>query len=157
MQTMGYLWQIMRHPTYWRNPYGLLWVNTIPGRWLWHIGARCRWWHEFGGDRGWADRDYGGNVWRYLWATSWKWTCNVWRERTCRFMGHVAGKDEGYHLWCRRCKHDMRNTKELSGAGWWRQVGWNAMKGGCVIGAVAAGVYYGSWPLFKWLVRMAIE
>mgnify|MGYP001587165154 CR=1 FL=1 len=72
-------------------------------------------------------------------------------------QGHVAGEEEGYHLWCRRCRHDMRNTKEVSGKTWLREAVWTGVKRGCFLGGGVVAVYYISWPLFKWLVRMALQ
>lgn len=70
MQTLGYLWAIMRHPRRWRDLYGLLWMNTIPGRWLWYLGACLGLWHEYASDRDWAQRHYGNSMWRFLWWVS---------------------------------------------------------------------------------------
>ena len=157
MQTLRYIYIMLRWPPRWRNPWGLLWDNTIPGRWMWYLGACCRLWPEYARDLYWAAQHHNNSMWRQLWWMSIAWAGMVWRMRGCRVMGHNPGEVDGYHIWCKRCKHDIRNTKELSGMEWWRNTGWEAVKMGCFIGAVIAVVYYVSWPLFKWLVRVAIE
>ena len=157
MQTLRYLYIMLRWPSGWRNTWWLLWGNTIPGRWLWYVGACIGAWPENAGDRDWAQRNHGNSMWQQLWWMSVEWEVRAWRMRVCRVMGHIPGEDDGYHLWCKRCKHDARHEKENCGWVLLQEMLWAAIRGGCFGGGVIVVVYYGAWPLFKWLVRMALQ
>lgn len=67
MKTLGYLYMMLRWPSGWRNPWWLLWANTIPGHWLWYVGACWKLWPEYLADRDWAQRHHGNSMWRFLW------------------------------------------------------------------------------------------
>ena len=92
---------------------------------------------------------------RYLWAkvrhpTSW------YKLYGFMWVNTVTGQC-GYHFWCKQCKWGARHDKEACDRALLRETLWTSVKGGCLIGGAVAVVYYISWPLFKWLVRMALR